>query len=291
LTEDSRHTRLYILIAVMVFFWSANYSIGKVALREFPALLAGCLRISFAAIFIFPLYVWRRPGAWLNPDWPGLILLGVFGVTLNQLTFLMGLSRTSVAHSSLIISMTPILVLLIAAAIGQERITARKALGMAIAVCGVTILNTLSARNSGPTLLGDFFVFIGALTFALFTVFGKNVTSRHSSVTVNTFAYTSGALALIPLTLWQSRNFQFTQVSAAAWMSLLFMAAFPSVICYLIYYEALRFIPASRVSAFSYLQPPLATLMAVIALNERVTWPLVAGGAVIFSGVYLTERG
>ena len=68
------------------------------------------------------------------------------------------------------------------------------------------------------------------------------------------------------------------------------MALFPSVICYLIYYYALTYIPASRVAAFNYLQPVLATLMAVIALGERVTWPLVAGGAVIFSGVYLTER-
>jgi drug/metabolite transporter (DMT)-like permease len=69
------------------------------------------------------------------------------------------------------------------------------------------------------------------------------------------------------------------------------MAIFPSVVSYLIYYWALGHISASRVAAFSYLQPALATTMAVLALGERVSPAMVAGGAVIFSGVYITERG
>jgi drug/metabolite transporter (DMT)-like permease len=80
-------------------------------------------------------------------------------------------------------------------------------------------------------------------------------------------------------------------VSSAAWGSLVYMALFPSVICYLIYYYALSRISASRVTAFIYLEPVLATLMAVAFLGERVSAQLVAGGTVIFAGVYLTERG
>ncbi|MEO7651452.1 MAG: DMT family transporter, partial [Bryobacteraceae bacterium] len=101
----------------------------------------------------------------------------------------------------------------------------------------------------------------------------------------------AGALGLAPMTLWQARGFAFDKVDAAGWASLAYMALFPSVVCYLIYYYALKFIPASRVSAFSYLQPAVATLMAAVTLGERITMPLVAGGAVIFAGVYLTERG
>jgi drug/metabolite transporter (DMT)-like permease len=69
------------------------------------------------------------------------------------------------------------------------------------------------------------------------------------------------------------------------------MAVFPSVVWYLIYYYALTRVPASRVSAFSYLQPPLAAAMGVLFLGEHITTPLVAGGTVIFTGVVLTERG
>jgi drug/metabolite transporter (DMT)-like permease len=68
------------------------------------------------------------------------------------------------------------------------------------------------------------------------------------------------------------------------------MAAFPAVLCYLIYYWALNHIAASRISVLSYLQPPIATLMAVPLLGEVVTLPLIAGGALVFAGVYITER-
>jgi drug/metabolite transporter (DMT)-like permease len=214
---------------------------------------------------------------------------------MNQFFFMIGLARTSVAHSSLIIGMTPIFVLLIAAAIRQERLTARKGTGMLIAITGVLVLNTLPVRNAapgtGPTLSGDLYVFLGGLAFALFTVFSKSISTQYSAITVNTYCYLSGALALAPITLWESRDFAFRSVSAVAWTSLLFMALFPSTICYLIYSYALTRIPASRVAAFSYVQPVLATLLAVLTVGERVTLPLVAGGAVIFSGVYLTERG
>ena len=290
---------LYSMIAAMVLFWSANFIVGKVALRQFPPLLLSGLRIGLAMVFILPVYAWQsmsRSGhKWDGKDLSTLMCLGLFGVALNQLFFVLGLHYTSVAHSAILIATTPLCVLVIAAAIGQERITMLKAGGMVLAMLGVAALNVLpspgSGSSTGPTLLGDFFVFLAGLTFALFTVFGKGVSGRHSAVTVNTFGYVSGALGLAPITLWQARGFEFHRVDAAGWVSLAYMALFPSVVCYLIYYHALKFIPASRVSAFSYLQPAIATLMAAAALGERITMPLVAGGAVIFAGVYLTERG
>ncbi len=290
------HTILYLLIAAMVLFWSANYIIGKIALREFPPLLAGALRIAMAGVFMIPVYAAQRGGAkpWNRRDLPMLVYLGVFGVTLNQLFFMIGLSRTSVAHSALLIAMTPIFVLIIAAIAKQERITLRKAAGMLIAFGGVGILNLLPVTGppgSQPTVVGDVFAFLAAATFALFTVIGKTVSLRLSAVTVNTFSYLTGAVALAPIAIWQGRGFAFARVSAAGWMSLAYMALFSSVICYLIYYYALGHISASRVAAFSYLQPVIATLMAAAVLRERVTLPLIAGGAVIFAGVFLTERG
>jgi drug/metabolite transporter (DMT)-like permease len=294
--KDRSHTLLYFLIVAMVMLWSANYIVVKVALREFPPLLLCGLRVSVAGLFMIPAFLWQNGAASLSKrDLPLLLYLGLFGMTLNQLFFLLGLSRTSVVHSVLIISMTPIFVLLIAALMKQERITVRKAAGMLIALSGVAILHALPPVNAAPaarpSLLGDLFIFGAAVTFSWFTVMGKSVTLRHSGITVNTFGYVGGALALAPMTIYQSRNFAYSGVSPAGWTTLVYMALFPSVICYMIFYYALTRISASRVSAFSYLQPLITTLLAVIALRERVTLPMIAGGAVIFSGVYLAERG
>jgi drug/metabolite transporter (DMT)-like permease len=287
---------LYTLIAIMVFFWSGNFIVGKFALREFPPVLLGALRVSVAGLMMLPIYGWerrRKIEKWSPDDVRLLLGLGIFGVALNQLFFVYGLSRTSVAHSAIIIGLTPILVLLLAAMRGQERISMRKSAGMAIALLGVALLKSFETQpphGRGPTWTGDFFIFLASLTFSLFTVFGKSATQRHSTVTVNTFAYVGAAVALTPVTLWEGARFVFAQVTWVGWSCLTYMALFPSVICYLIYYYALSHMMPSRVSAFSYLQPPLVTVMGVVLLGEHVTLALVLSAAVVFAGVYLAER-
>jgi len=280
----------------MVLLWSANFIVGKVALREFPPLLLGALRIGLAGVFLAPAY-WRKSRAagtiWPPADLMLLAFLAVCNVG-NQLLFLLGLHRTSVAHSALIIGVGPIFVLLIAAAMGLERITLRKTAGMILALGGVSTLAYQASSGAAPaeaTVAGDAITVAACVLFSLFAVYGKRAAERHSTVAVNGFAYISGAALLAPILLWQAREFSFAHVSAAGWSSLVYMALFPSVICYLIYYHALTHISASRVSAFIYLEPLIATLMGVAFLGERITASLVAGGTVIFTGVYLTERG
>jgi drug/metabolite transporter (DMT)-like permease len=288
---------LYALIFLMVAFWSGNYIAGKIALRELSPLFLAGLRIGLAGVTMLPLYMWERrteprPSGSGPRDIVQLLLLGLFGVTLNQFFFIVGLSRTSVAHAAILIGLTPIQVLIIARLRGQELITARKAVGMAIALAGVAVLKAFEpADGAGATWLGDFFIILTGLCFALFTVFGKEVTERYSTITMNTYAYVGGAVALLPLTLWEAARQPLATVSAGAWLAAIYMALFPSVIAYLIYYHALAHMAASRVSAFSYLQPVFASIMGVAILGESLGAPVIAGGLVILAGVYLAERG
>jgi drug/metabolite transporter (DMT)-like permease len=284
----------------MVAFWSGNYIAGKIALRELSPLFLAGLRIGLAGVTMVPLYAWERaarrpkrpPQAESLPHVVQLLILGLLGVTLNQFFFIVGLSRTSVAHAAILIGLTPIQVLIIAGVRGQERITARKAVGMAIALAGVALLKAFEpAAGTGATWLGDFFILLTGLCFALFTVFGKEVTGEYSTITMNTYAYVGGAMALLPLTVWEATHQPLAHVSAGAWLAAIYMALFPSVIAYLIYYHALAHMAASRLSAFSYLQPVFASIMGVVILGETLGAPVIAGGAVILAGVYLAERG
>jgi len=282
-----------------MLMWSANFIVAKVVLREFPPLLLGVMRIGLAGIFLVPIY-WRSVCAAGKRWWPGgnvplLVFLAICNVG-NQLLFIAGINRTSPAHSAWVFGAAPIFVLLIAARAGLEQLTTRKMIGMAVALGGVAFLAQQASANPNAPLAratpaGDAITAVAAILFSLYAVYAKKATESYSSITVNCFSFIGGALLLAPVIAWQARGFPFTHVSTTAWIGLLYMSIFPTAVCYLIYSHALTRISAARLAAFVYLEPVIATLLAVMFLGERITPPLAASGAVILGGVYLTERG
>jgi drug/metabolite transporter (DMT)-like permease len=128
------------------------------------------------------------------------------------------------------------------------------------------------------------------ILFAAFSVFGKPIASQFGSLTLNSFAYVSGAVLLLPFALLGLSHYDVSRVSAGAWTGILYMAIFPSIAGYLIYSYALRYLPASRVSSVGYLQPVTATLLAVIFLHENPGAPFVLGAALVLAGVFFTEN-
>jgi drug/metabolite transporter (DMT)-like permease len=286
--------RLYSLILLMIVFWSANFAVGKHVIRNIPPLLAVGIRTAIAAVAMAVVYrVWeRRTGksGWQRSDLPLLLGLGLLGIGVNQLCFVLGLARTSVSHASIMIGLTPMLVLVIATFMGQERMSTGRFIGMAVALGGVAILQTGSSPGRTSSLTGDAIVLLAALAFSWFTVRGKAEIHRLGGVTVNMFGYVSSAIAMIPIAGFLATEFDFSRVTWDVWASLLYMALFPSVACYLIYYYALKHIPASRLSAFAFLQPLFATLIAIPTVGEYPTGTLVAGGALVLAGVFATER-
>jgi drug/metabolite transporter (DMT)-like permease len=294
LPDHPRPALLYLAVTMMIISWTLNLPVGKVALLSFPPLMLISLRSVLAAGFILPVYLWANPYRRRIDfeDVPGMILVCLFGQIGNQVLFVIGLNHTSVSHTAFIFSLVPVLVLLMAAWAGQEHVTARKLLGMAISASGVVLLSLDKANGGGPTLFGDAVCLASSCLFSFFTVMSKPYRTRYGPVTVSTFSYVSGAIALLPVVLYFPlvQEFRFEGAARAGWAALLYMAVFPAVIGYIIYYYALGFIAASRLSAFNYLQPPLATAIGVLMLGEPLTSLLLVGGTLILVGVAVTER-
>ena len=97
-------------------FWSGNYIAGKIALRAFSPLLLAGLRIAMAGVRdVAALCLGTDAQAGRVPGWThrtrnlaASASLGIFGVTLNQVFFVVGLSRTSVAHAAILIGLEPL---------------------------------------------------------------------------------------------------------------------------------------------------------------------------------------
>lgn len=282
--------RLYLLALLTQFIWALNNNLSKFALKAFPPLLLAGIRSMLAVSLMASIYSLTRPHQWTWRDAPKLLALGAVGVGLNQFFFVVGINRTSVTHAALILPLTPLLTLLLAAAMGQEKITGGKIAGMAIAFSGVLVLQFSKGPAAGATLMGDFLIFLGVLSFSSYIVMGKRASARHNGLVVNMFAYAGTALAFLPMTLWQANGFDFAHVPLQGWLSLFYMAAFSSVAGYLLHYYVLTHMPASRVSAFSYAQPIMSTSLAAVLLGEPVTAYLLVSGALVLAGVWVTER-
>lgn len=284
---------LWSLITLMTVFWTLNPLIGKVALRHFPPLLLIGVRTMIAAALILAVYKgWkgeRKPIQ--RGDWPRLLFLTLFLQIGNQVLFVSGLSRTSVAHSAFIYALVPVVVLLVASAIGQEHLRVKKLVGMGIAIAGVVLLAyERGGEGVQPTMLGDLLTMCGVAAFSTFTVLGKSERARYGPLTLTTIAYCSGALAFQPVVWGWYGPASLVGIPWESWAALLYMAILPAVAGYLIYFWALGHAPASKIATVQYIQPPLATSLSALFLGEAISPLLLGAGALIMTGVVLAER-
>ncbi|MFN0101728.1 MAG: DMT family transporter [Bryobacteraceae bacterium] len=284
---------MYLTVVAVYILWGGNFVVSKFALREMPSPLAAGLRTVIAAAALMAVYrVWKRDGRppLRRDEYPRLCVIGVCGIAVNQICFLMGLSLTSASHASLVIGLTPFMVLLLAWFRGHEAFTINRAIGLTVAVCGMMLLQKPSASAQTASLAGDLLILGAGLSFAVYTVFGKELAVEHGGMAVIAVSYAAGGVFLLPMTLYFASRFDFSQVSAGAWWAFGYMTIISSVLCYIGWAYALKRLAASRLSAFSYLQPLVATLLALPMLGEPITATLVGGGGLIMAGLFLSER-
>ena len=282
---------VYGAIALVMLLWAFNYIVTKAALREFDALTLPVFRITLAAILITPIFLARKGRREIDrSDAIKFVQLGLFGVVLNQMFFNLGLSLTTVSHSALIVGLGPVYVLLLAWMQGLETIGAQKVLGMVLAFAGVATLGLEHGFSlQGGTLVGDLMTMGGSLAFSLYVVLGKKVARKYDSLEMNFYNYVAAAVMILPVTLRQGLLFDWRAVSLQGWLALGYTALFASVLAYLIYFWALRHVTASRIAAFSYLLPLMATSFGILLLGEKPSLQLFIGGGLVLFGVYLAE--
>lgn len=297
---------LNLSLTILLAVWAFNFLVAKIALRSIPALTLASFRVvlaGLAMVLVYPICrrmpvfrpAQRAAGSGFSArDLWTFSYLAFFGVAVNQVCFTVGLRYTSVTHSAIIVGMGPIYVLVLAILLRLEAATARKAIGMTVALAGVIVMaGGPHAAQRSASLLGDAITLTGSLGFALYAVLGKRVAGHYDSLTMTTANFLIGALIVSPLAFRQAHALgpwaNWRAIPASAWAGLFFMALFSSVLAYLFYFWLLRFLLVSQLSTFSYLLPPSATLLGILFLGERGSWVELLGGALALSGVYFVE--
>ncbi|PWT90653.1 MAG: hypothetical protein C5B56_05110 [Proteobacteria bacterium] len=291
----------------VILVWAVNFIAGKVGLRYLPPMTMASLRVTLAAIFLVPVYAFHRraltrgrpceapPGFTARDLWT-FLYLGFFGVAINQICFTAGLRYTSVGHGAIVVGLGPVYTLFLAVLLGVERATLRKVAGIAVAFLGIGILASDSGISAhSPSIVGDVIMLAGSLGFATYVVLGKRVAAAYDALTMTAFNHFAGALLILPVSIHAARAFgsaeNWHHIPWQAWAAVAYMALFSSVMAYVIYFWALRYLEATQLSAFTYALPVLATVLGVLWLGERTSWIQVSGGIIALSGVYWVEAG
>ena len=278
----------------MVFIWGSNFSIVKVALRDFPELAFNAMRMAVgSAVFLSAILLTRdrsapRP-ALTRRDWTELFFLGAVGTFLYQLCFVAGVGRTSVGNSSLIIGVQPVVIALMSAVAGHERITPMRWVGILIALFGLYVVVGHDIDLSGTTWRGDALMIAGVICWSLFSVAAQPILKRHSPLIVIGLAFSIGGALYIITTLPILVGLNWRGVSAFSWSMMLISALFSLNLSYWIWYTGLKKLGGSRTSVYTYLTPIIAIAVAAVWLGEPIARNQVAGAGAIFAGLLITR--
>jgi drug/metabolite transporter (DMT)-like permease len=267
--------------------------LGKLVLVSLSPLLFAAFRAACAAVL---LEAFRRTQTTSErvrrADVPRLILYGLLGVSFNQILFIEGLSRTTAINTTVLTTTIPVFTLAAAAALGRERLTARAAAGIVLAGAGaLLLLNAQRFDWSSASFRGDLLLIANCISYSLYLVLSRPVLARYHFVTFTAAVFRYGAVLIVLAALPDLVRFAPGQVSALGWASLAGVILLCTVIPYLLNAWALARVHASHVAFYVFLQPFVATILAILVLGEELTAKTVLAALLIFAGLGVAVAG
>lgn len=281
---------LAILFANLIY--GANYSIAKEAMPEYIQPFAFVfLRVSGALILFWIVGTFLIKEKVDKKDIPRIALLGVFGVAINQLLFLKGLSLTSPINASIIMISNPIVVLLLASIALKEKIVLNKVIGIALGIAGALLLllfnKTLSFGSA--TIKGDLMILINAVSWACYIVLVKPLLKKYNTFTIVKWTFLFGFFYILPFSYPEIKAVNWGGITPTIWWCILFVVVVTTFIAYVLNTYALRALSPSVVSIYIYLQPFIATVIAVIFGKDTLDLRKIFSALLIITGVYLVS--
>lgn len=278
---------------LLVVVWGINFPIMKSAFGEIPPFIFNGLRFIVASVLLGAVLRAREgPLRVARADLPGLVLLGLVGHAGYQSLYIAGLARTSAGHTSVILSMVPLFVGLLGAAMRIERPTARMWIGLVLAFAGIMVLVSggtgLSIDRS--MLAGDLIVLAAAMCWATYTVMSRPWLSRFSALRLTTITLFFGLPVILASAVPGLSGIAWAAVSLRAWAALAFSAVFAIVISYVIWYSSVQAVGSTRTAAVSNLIPVVALLSSWAMLREPLGPRQVLGASVVLLGVWLARH-
>ncbi|WP_302013415.1 DMT family transporter [Alistipes ihumii] len=244
-----------------------------------------------AAFWTASLFVRREPVA--LRDRLSLFFAALLGIVLNQGSFILGVSMTSPIDASVVTTTAPIFAMIIAALYLREPITGMKIAGVAIGAVGALMLifSSPAAASSGSgSVGGDLLCMFAQLSYATYFVVFKGLIGRYGPVTLMKWMFLFATLCWLP---FGAEDFVSTRWQAFGWRNFAevgFIVLGATFLTYLLLPVGQKNLRPTVGCMYNYLQPLVASLVAVLAGMDRFTTIKAAAVVLVFAGVYAVTR-
>jgi len=286
-------TKAIIAAFIVAIIYGINYTIAKDVMPTYIKPFGFILIRVLGATLLFWCISFFLPRQRIErADFAKIALAALFGVCLNMLAFFKGLSMTSPINASVIMVSSPILVLVLSAAILKERITIVKVIGILIGLAGAVIL-ILYGKSAAPgddPFWGNLLIFVNATCYGLYLILIKKLTSKYNAISLIKWLYLFGLIFVIPFGLKQVLQIEWHSIPSHIFYNIGFVIVFTTFFAYLLNLFALRQLKPTTLSAFIYLQPVIASVYALLTGKDTIGYIKIIAALLIFLGVYLVTR-
>jgi|WetSurMetagenome_2_1015567.scaffolds.fasta_scaffold03714_10 drug/metabolite transporter (DMT)-like permease len=248
-------------------------------------------RTTFALLFFWILQCFVPKEKVVLKDLLIIALGGFLGFILSQFTTATSLKYTSPVYFSLIVALSPVVVMLLAALFLKEPITKQKILGVIVGVAGALLL-ILNAEGSGSgknNLFGILLATMSIITYAIYLIIIRSVAQKYSAITQMKWMFLFTAIIILPFGI-KDISKQVILSSACNWSGILdlgFVLIFPTALGYFLVPFGMKYIRATTVSIYMNLQPIVASVAAIFIGQDSFTWDKPIAAVLVIAGAYI----
>jgi|TARA_R110002153_G_scaffold2762_15_gene13242 drug/metabolite transporter (DMT)-like permease len=226
-------------------------------------------------------------------DWGRLLVCAFFGMGINMLSFFKGLDLSTPINSAVLITITPILVVILSALFIKEKITLQRGIGVFMGLIGALALILFGAeiRQDATNIpLGNMLFIVNATSYGLYLILVKKLLEKYHPFTLMKWMFGIGFIITLPITYTEFKEIQWSHLPVEALGAIAFVIIGTTFLTYLFNVFALTQLKASTVGVFMYLQPLIGIIFAIMAGKDHLTLVKFLAIVLVLIGVYLVSK-
>ena len=272
-------------IPIIIGVISISLSAIFVKLAEAESGVIAFYRMLFSVLIMSPLFFlkYKHELKSLNKkDWLFTSVAGVF-LAFHFILWFESLNYTSVASSTVLVTLQPIFALAGTYLFFKEKISVKAIVATVVAISGSVLIAWGDFRVSGDAFYGDVLALIACALITGYFLFGQEVRKRLSLITYTMIVYSVSTIVLFLYVLIMDQSFG--PYDSNEWILFLLLAIVPNLLGHNLFNWAIKYVSTNIISISILFEPIGATLLAFIIFGEYLTYTQVLGGVIVIVGI------